>query len=102
VTCLVVLLSVLLHGGALAWMGRSSAPEPAATEPGAELIRVGELRALREAGAPVVIGDVRAEAAFEESGVQAQGSVRLSPDRPAEHAGVLGLPQDAWLVLYCT
>jgi NhaP-type Na+/H+ or K+/H+ antiporter len=102
VTCLVVLLSVLLHGGALAWTGRGRAPEPAATDPDADLIRLDELRALREAGAPVAIGDVRAEAAWEESDVRAQGAVRISPDRPAEHAGVLGLPQDAWLVLYCT
>src|SRR5262245_46496546 len=102
VACLVVLLSVLLHGGALAWMGWRSGPEP---EPGAEnsdMIRIDELRKLRESGAKLLVADVRREEVWQESDVKAQGAVRLSPERPAEHAGALGLPPDAWLVLYCT
>ena len=65
-------------------------------------MRIDELRALRDAGASLVVGDVRSEASWRESDVQAQGALRLSPDRPAEVARVLGLPSDAWLVLYCT
>jgi NhaP-type Na+/H+ or K+/H+ antiporter len=127
VTCLVVLLSVLLHGSALMWMGRGSEPaapavppalrnlaaadaSPAAGGTGAaplpseanERIRIEELAALRSVGAPVVVVDVRSEADWERAETRAAGAVRLSPDRPAEHAGVLGLPPDAWLVLYCT
>jgi sodium/hydrogen antiporter len=129
VTCLVVLLSVLLHGGALIWMGRRAEPEVPAVPPalrslaggsgegasaavpgvsaqppgeGVERIRVEELAALRSVGAPVVVIDVRSEADWERAESRAAGAVRLSPDRPAEHAGVLGLPPDAWLVLYCT
>ena len=103
VTCLVVLLSVLLHGGALAWIARRREPEPEATEPGSVLIRMEELAALRAAGEQVVVADVRSEADWERRGEEpAPGVVRLSPDRPVEHAGALGLPPDAWLVLYCT
>jgi NhaP-type Na+/H+ and K+/H+ antiporter len=102
VTCLVVLLSVLLHGGALAWTGRRREPEPAPGAADSDRIRIDELRALREAGAKLVVADVRAEAAWRESAVRAQGALRLSPERPAEDARVLGLPADAWLVLYCT
>ena len=47
VTCLVVLLSVLLHGGALAWLARRGEPRPATTEPGSVLIRADELATLR-------------------------------------------------------
>jgi NhaP-type Na+/H+ or K+/H+ antiporter len=102
VTCLVVLLSVLLHGGALIWMGRRPEPERKVGDAGEELIRIDELHALRAEGATIAIGDVRSEAAWAESSEQAVGAVRLSPDRPVEHAGALGLPQDVWLVLYCT
>jgi NhaP-type Na+/H+ or K+/H+ antiporter len=102
VTSLVVLFSVLLHGGAVVWMGRRPQPERRASDADEELIRIDELVKLRVEGEPLVVADVRAEAAWAESDVQAQGAVRIDPDRPAEHAGVLGLPQDVWLVLYCT
>jgi NhaP-type Na+/H+ or K+/H+ antiporter len=103
VTCLVVLLSVLLHGSALAWLARRREPEAAATEPGSVLIRMEEVAALRAAGQPVIVADVRSEADWQRRGEgPPPGVVRLSPDRPAEHAGALGLPQGAWLVLYCT
>jgi NhaP-type Na+/H+ or K+/H+ antiporter len=102
VTCLVVLLSVLLHGGALAWMAQRRGPEPVPSAADSGLIRVDEVRALRDAGARLVVGDVRSEAAWREGDEQARGAVRLSPDRPGETARVLGLPPDAWLVLYCT
>jgi NhaP-type Na+/H+ or K+/H+ antiporter len=101
VTCLVVLLSVLLHGGALAWTApRAGSAAGALQEP--ELIRIDALRALRDAGAKLVVGDVRSDEAWREGEDQAQGALRLSPERPAETARVLGLPSDAWLVLYCT
>jgi NhaP-type Na+/H+ or K+/H+ antiporter len=102
VTCLVVLLSVLLHGGALAWTAQRRGPERAPGAADSDLIRVEEVRALRDAGARLVVGDVRSDAAWRASDVQAQAAVRLAPERPGETARVLGLPSDAWLVLYCT
>jgi NhaP-type Na+/H+ or K+/H+ antiporter len=122
IACLVVLLSVLLHGGALVWMGRrgaggsGSAREvapalpPAALPPDgadpavADRVRIGsdELLRLRASQAPPVVADVRSQLAWAESDVQAAGALRMAPDRPAEVARRLGLPSDRWLVLYCT
>lgn len=97
VACLVVLLSILLHGGTLIWIGRRG---PIGRSP--ELIEIDELRALLADGAPVRPIDVRREAAWAESDEQARGALRLSPDRVVADARVHGLPTDAWLVLYCT
>ena len=97
VACLVVLLSILFHGGTLIWIGRRGA---IASPP--ELIAIAELEDLLEGGEPVRPIDVRKAAIWEESREKARGAVRLSPDRPAADARVLGLPSDAWLVLYCT
>jgi NhaP-type Na+/H+ or K+/H+ antiporter len=122
VACLVVLCSIVAHGGTLIWLGRRDAPAPPARAPATgradlapiavppstagtaspELITVDELRALLAVGAPVLPVDVRKVDARAESSVQAQGSVRLSPDTAAGDARILGLPADAWLVLYCT
>jgi rhodanese-related sulfurtransferase len=50
----------------------------------------------------VVPIDVRKPDPFAESSLQAQGARRLSLDGASRDARVLGLPSDAWLVLYCT
>jgi sodium/hydrogen antiporter len=114
-TCLVVLVSILVHGGTLMWTGRRERPTAAApvaapvaspiatagtTDP--ELITVAELQALLASGAPVVPLDVRREEAREQSEFQAVGSRRLSLQLAAIDARRLGLPADAWLVAYCT
>jgi NhaP-type Na+/H+ or K+/H+ antiporter len=109
VACLVVLLSVLLHGGALVWMGRTRSAGPSASPaspdpPSAERdeIRVDELRALLTEGAPVVVADVRKQEAWDEAERIAEGARRLSPEHPVDDARILGLPSDAWIILYCT
>jgi len=132
IACLVVLLSVVVHGGGLVWMGRSAAPaaQPAPlplaplrsvagssgavaavqASPAPQLefadaadeIRIDEVKALREVGAPVVLADVRREAVWLESPEVVAGAVRIDPQQPADSARRLGLPQDAWIVLYCT
>jgi sodium/hydrogen antiporter len=125
VACLVVLLSVLLHGGALIFMGEApavAAPSPVAPLLGLveskglplpppspfevasadEAIRVDELKALRDVGAPVLLADVRRETEWEQADVLAAGAVRLSPERPADDARRAGIPQEAWVVLYCS
>ena len=124
VACLVVLLSVLLHGGALIFMGE--VPAVAAPSPVAPLlglvessaqplpppspfevateddgIRLEELKALRDVGAPVVLADVRREAEWEQADTLAAGAIRLSPERPADDARRVGIPPGAWVVLYC-
>ncbi|HVN40307.1 MAG TPA: cation:proton antiporter [Myxococcota bacterium] len=132
VACLVVLLSVVVHGGGLVRMGGSTTPAaqpaplplaplqsvalaaaPAAAAPvsaanhlefgdASDEIRIDEVKALREVGAPVVLADVRREAVWLESQEIVDGAVRIDPRQPADSARRLGLPQDAWIVLYCT
>ncbi len=128
---LVVLLSVVLHGGSLMLLGkRTGAPaetpsvpveEPASpkraetkpvlpvlgaapAEPGrpaSERIGIEELRALQEAGEPVVILDVRTQRSLETSEATARGAIRLDPEQPVQEAKRLHLPKEAWLVAFC-
>jgi len=97
IASLVVLLSILLHGGTLIWIGRHV---PMSRAP--ELISVDELAELRAQGVPVQAIDVLKETEWTRSEEQALGALRVSPDRPSADARIHGLPQDAWLVLYCT
>jgi NhaP-type Na+/H+ or K+/H+ antiporter/rhodanese-related sulfurtransferase len=139
VACLVVLLSVLVHGGSLMFMGPAAAPASEATplpiaplqalaaagaastpaapgsawpapqqEPYLEFgdassgIRIDEVKALLNVGAPVVLGDVRREAVWLESKELIAGAVRIDPQQPADSARRLGLRPESWIVLYCT
>jgi NhaP-type Na+/H+ or K+/H+ antiporter len=85
VACLVVLLSILLHGGTLVWIGRRA---PVGQAP--ELITAAEVQALLAGGETVVPVDVRKEVDWQASNEWARGAVRLSPDRPAADARVHG------------
>jgi sodium/hydrogen antiporter len=120
IACLVVLVSIALHGGTLIWVGRRSvaraapgttAPPPASPAlaalhdlaPGdAERITVAEVQTLLAVGAPVRAIDVRRETDWLDGHERARGAVRISPERatPPE-ARAVGLPTDSWLVLYC-
>lgn len=101
---LVVLLSVLIHGGSLVLLGRSKIQPPEAAVPPAhvpEQIDIPELQRLEAAGEPVVILDVRTLRALESSDVTAKGSVRVDPERSVPEAERLQLPREAWLVAFC-
>jgi NhaP-type Na+/H+ or K+/H+ antiporter len=125
---LVVLLSVLIHGGSLMLLGRKAgaapppAPpakpepppeprkkvslpvlEPPAPAPASAPQRIGieELRALQAGGDPVVILDVRKERTFEASDSTAAGAVRIDPEQAVREAERLKLPKEAWLVAFC-
>ena len=120
VAALVVLLSVVLHGGAIAlFLGRSGrapvAAGPAASEsasavarPAAdsdevvpERITIPELRALTARGERVVVVDARTERSHREDQLRARGAVRLPPDDATRTARSLGLDHHATLVVYC-
>jgi sodium/hydrogen antiporter len=115
VTALVVLLSLAGHGAMLIWAThglkrreeRGEIPAAAVALPGSklvahpELVTFEELDALRQAGAPVRILDVRTARGYATSKLSAQGALRLLPDRPAESAASLALPREEWLVAYC-
>ena len=117
ITCLVVLLSVLLHGAAIAAFLRkdagpapvvttSSAP-PAKAESGTpeapvpERITIAEMRQLQEAGEPVVLADVRTDRTYQSDNLKAKGALRLPPDDAVRRARELGLDHHGTVVLYC-
>lgn len=121
VCCLIVLLSVALHGGSLMLLGRTAPREAAdatqiaaavpvpvdhppagAPEPAdADRITIEELRALQASGAPLLIVDVRADTSFNSSPLQAQGAMRIPVDEIVRRLTALGVPRSTWIVLFC-
>jgi sodium/hydrogen antiporter len=72
-----------------------------ASAPPAESLTIPQLRHLWDAGAPVMILDVRTDRTYDPSSTQAHQAVRLPPDHVADRASELNLPRDVWLVGYC-
>jgi len=113
ITSLVVLLSVVLHGGGIALYlrrvgqaesrvtGRESRVESGEVEQVAEKITLDEVKALMASGAPFVLGDVRTERSYRDDDLQATGAIRLPPDDAVRLAREMRLSQHATLVLYC-
>jgi sodium/hydrogen antiporter len=114
ITCLVVLLSVALHGTGIAIFLRQNegsiapapeddlvtrAPDPDAQVP--EKITLDEYRKLRDAAKPVVLADVRTDRSYHLDNLKAQGAIRLPPDDAVRQARELGLDHHATVVLYC-
>ncbi|HET9424894.1 MAG TPA: cation:proton antiporter [Gemmatimonadaceae bacterium] len=126
ITCLVVLLSVVVHGGGIAlFMRRSGAPSSlgvtrdvsgastiapsnreltvlnAESEAPDERITLDEVRAAQSGGDEVIMVDSRAEKSYRADARRAAGAVRLSPDDPVRDANALRLSKHATLVVYC-
>jgi NhaP-type Na+/H+ or K+/H+ antiporter len=116
ITCLVVLLSVAIHGTGIAvFLGKTEGPIPdtldlsdgkVAQEPDPdakvpERITLDELRRLREAGEPVILADVRTDRSYVADNLKAAGAIRLPPDDAARRARELGLDHHGTVVLYC-
>jgi hypothetical protein len=122
IVCLVVLISVAVHGVGIAFLlranvsrARLAVPEPQPTptpdagvpdvaqlEAGVpERIGIDELRSLWARGAPVTIVDSRTERAWDADDIQARGAVRIPPDDPVRSAKALRLARNATLVVYC-
>jgi sodium/hydrogen antiporter len=114
ITCLVVLLSVALHGTGIALFLRNEGPtnapvrvttavthepDPDAKVP--EKITLVELQQLRDSGKPYVLADVRTERSYRADNLRAQGAVRLPPDAAVRRARELGLDHHGTVVLYC-
>ena len=109
---LVVLLSVVVHGGSMTLLKRTAAPAaPAPTlpvlaakeesAPLPERISLEEVDALRARGEPVTMLDVRSHRSYDQIGIPDPGAIRLDPDRPVQEAMRLGLPKEGWLIAYC-
>jgi sodium/hydrogen antiporter len=119
ICCLVVLVSVVLHGlssmilvppetGAVP----TTVPQPerAAASPAAdpiaeledpEYISIDRVTAAMKSGTPVVVLDARSERSYEESGETITGSIRISPDSSVADARRHNVPRDAVLPVFC-
>ena len=115
-TSVVVLVSIVVHGGGTAYFLRKSgllgsapvvevlAPlsQPAAAVEAAPVrITIDEMRALQTKGEPVVIVDGRSRANYDGDSITAAGSIRLDPDDPVRDATQQRLSQRSTLVVYC-
>jgi NhaP-type Na+/H+ or K+/H+ antiporter len=126
IASLVVLLSVVLHGGGIALLLRRRAePAPAPTghvaprhlalpitdlsaSPVAgagtaapEIITIQELRDLWTNNDEVIVVDVRTDRTYRDDALRARGAVRIPPDDPVRTARELRLSQHTTLALYC-
>jgi NhaP-type Na+/H+ or K+/H+ antiporter len=130
ITCLVVLLSVVLHGSGIAfWLRRdtnrgSSAAQRAPEKAPADFARAGasepvprapsgqrsilsrpisidDLRTRLSSGEPVQIIDARSRRTWSQDGLKARGAIRLQPDDTVRSARELGLGVHGTLVVYC-
>ncbi|HEY7167028.1 MAG TPA: cation:proton antiporter [Candidatus Binatia bacterium] len=125
ICCLIVLLSIVIHGGSLIFLKRNGAPtrdselvsQPSVsasviTSDGAscstgngyqqpETVSIPEMRAIQQSGAPNLVLDVRADRSFIDSDLSAEGSIRIPPDRAAQRLTELGVPRQTWLFAFC-
>lgn len=116
VTCLVVLLSLVLHGALIGVFLRRRAPTeatarrttlpvasaaPASDLAGQDDITIAEVRALQQSREPVVFIDARAPRSYDSDDRQITGSVRIPPDDPVRTSRELRLSQRATLAVYC-
>jgi sodium/hydrogen antiporter len=107
---LVVLFSIVVHGGAAMVFEkkhptrRGEAPPLESSQIGRtpERITLEEVKALEARGERVLLLDVRKDNSWNESDRKARGAIRLPPDSAAQLAAELALPRQDWLVAYCT
>lgn len=96
---LVVLLSIVVHGGSqMLFRDDPNEKEKSA----GEYITLTQLNELVKRGEPVVLGDVRTAATYDPADLAVHSASRIDPNDAVRAATRLGLPYDSWLVLYCT
>ena len=122
VCALVVLISVVIHGGTPMLLTRIArrrdSEEPPPPEPlkearslpvieasqqsvSTQIITLEELDRLQKSGDKIILLDVRTERSRDTSDLQARGSVRMPPENVVRQARELALPKEAWLIAYC-
>lgn len=119
---IVVLFSVVLHGGSIMFFGKGAfrkhdehelpviqPSNPAHTHvvsdvpaaPGTEVMTPEEILALIAQGEDVRLLDVRSEKSYLAATEDVEGTTRLHPDQARREAERLQLPKTAWLALFC-
>jgi NhaP-type Na+/H+ or K+/H+ antiporter len=123
ITSLVVLMSVVIHGGGIAVFmrrnrsadrridGSTDAPAPEKTRrelnvvaseaDEGERITLDQVRALKQKGEEVIVIDARADKSYRADLRTAEGALRVEPDDPVRDAMELQLSKTGTLVVYC-
>jgi sodium/hydrogen antiporter len=114
ITCLVVLLSVIVHGSGIAiWLRRDAKgmkkERPARhedyrqrdLEAPPEPLTLEELRARLDRGENVQIIDARSDRTWDQDDRMARGALRVPPNDAVRTARELGLDRHGTLVIYC-
>jgi sodium/hydrogen antiporter len=111
VCCLVVLLSVTLHGGSLMVLGlkrpfsarsdTASAPTEERSPPSDSTLTIEQYKKLAKTDATVVVLDVRREASIDGTGLGPRGALRITADQAVAEAKRIALPKTAWVVALC-
>ena len=99
VCSLVVLVSIVMHGASPALMTYRATQEAVIDE---ERITVPQVKEKMDAQEPVHLLDVRSQKAYDGSPQIVAGGVRVRSDQIVAEVARLGIPRDAWIVLYCT
>jgi NhaP-type Na+/H+ or K+/H+ antiporter len=99
VSCLVVLISVVLHGFSPMVLLRGAAPGPTDDQP-PPTITVAEVERLKAAGRAVILVDSRTDRAFNQDGAVSR-AVRVHPDHAVLQARREQLPTAATLAVFC-
>jgi NhaP-type Na+/H+ or K+/H+ antiporter len=118
ICCLVVLVSVVLHGTSSMVLlpsesaGQPSEGTPPLREPAVsrtqseptdpEYVTIPEVRQYEQSGAHVIFLDARTRRSYDESDKTIAGAIRLSPEFPVNDAYRLRIPRDALLPVFCT
>lgn len=119
ICCTVMLISVVLHGGAVMVVGRENAPVaetrarvkadtgedvplPYKEADPVNTITADEVMLKRASGAKMVLLDVRSERAYADAELDLRDSYRVDLHRTVDSFRNLGIPEGTTLLAYCT
>jgi len=107
ICCSVMLISIVLHGGSVMYIekkGRKPTPTRIIMQAPQDgpTTTVNEVVRRMKAGSTVVLLDTRSHNAYSNSQETLPNSIRIDPDRPVEAVEAQGIPEDAFVVTYCT
>jgi NhaP-type Na+/H+ and K+/H+ antiporter len=100
ICCLVVLMSVFVHGATQMLVGRKPLADDESKEADEDVvITVERMQELQKNGEDVVVLDVRKDSAMD--GQSAKESIRISPAHPVDEVAERKLSKDSWLIAFC-